>query len=109
VCVDTHTVEKEASLTDDPSLLEGQPEPPLTEPVAAPEIYVDGYQTSSMRAGVAKFTFFTMVHDPANNAMERRINLRLAASMPVLIGIHSAMGEFIEQVMTANEVRRRAN
>lgn len=73
-------------------------EPNIIEPVPAPEVFVDGYQTSSVLNGVAKFTFFTMAHDPVTGVMQRRIVLRLTAPLNVAAGIHEAMGQMLERV-----------
>lgn len=71
---------------------------PLTEPFPAPEIYVDGYQTSSIANGTAKFSFFTLSYDPATNRQTRRVCLRLTATLPVVMGIHAALGSLLEQL-----------
>lgn len=78
-------------MTDQPQ------EPELIEFTLAPEILVDGYASTIITAGVAKFAFFTLAQAP-NGQMQRRIVLRLAASLPILKGIHTAMGQLLEQV-----------
>lgn len=68
---------------------------PITEPVPAPEILVDGYQSTTVGNGVVKFTFFSLAHNPETNQQERRIVLRLSAALPVVMGIHQALGNLM--------------
>lgn len=74
-----------------------------TEPVPAPEIFVDGYVSQTVNNGVAKFTFFSLSHDPTQPASKRegRINLRLTMSVPSLMGVYEALGQLIEQMRLA--------
>ena len=78
-------------------------DPELTEPQPAPEIFVDGYQSTMVANGVVKFTFFSITHDPASDTHERRIVLRLSTSMPSVAGIHEALGQFLKQVAAQEE------
>lgn len=71
-------------------------EPKLTEPVPAPEIYTEGYSCIGMGPGVAKFAFFSVNHTSADLPPERRIVLRLVMPFGAVVGIHQALGDFIE-------------
>lgn len=73
-------------------------EPPVVEPAAAPEVFVDGYQSTLIANGNVKFTFFTMAHDLAKNAPERRIVLRLTAPIAAVAGMHQAIGQLLDQI-----------
>lgn len=73
-------------------------EAPLTETIPAPEILADGYASSTVVNGIVKFTFFSMAHDPASGMHHRRVVLRLALPLPVLMGVHQALGNLLEQM-----------
>lgn len=73
-------------------------EPPIVELSPAPEILVDGYATTMLANGIARFTFFTMGHDPATGETQRRVVLRLSASLPAVDGIQQAMAAMIDEV-----------
>lgn len=81
------------------------PEPPVTEPTPAPEIFVDGYQSFSMTGGVAKLTFFSLQHDPADDVQTRRIVLRLAVPLAVLDGMARGITGMIGQVVAEANAR----
>lgn len=70
----------------------------LVEPVPAPEIFVDGYQSTMIANGVVKFTFFSMGHNVITGQHERRIVMRMSAPLQAVVGIHEALGGFLEQV-----------
>ena len=80
-------------------------EPPITEPIAAPEIFIDGLQSWSVTNGVVKFTLFSMAHNPTqpNNVSERRIVLRLSTTAPAAAG----MGHVINQILEKLEEMRQ--
>ena len=80
-------------------------EPPVTEPTPAPEIFVDGYQSFSMTGGVAKLTFFSLQHDPADDVQTRRIVLRLAVPLAVLDGIARGVTQMIERIVAEANVQ----
>lgn len=71
---------------------------PLVEPVPAPEIFVDGYQSTMIANGVVKFTYFSMGHNVITGQNERRIVMRMSAPLQAVVGIHEALGRFLEQV-----------
>lgn len=82
---------------------------PVTEPVPAPEILVDGYLSTATANGVVKFTFFSMAHDPATNVTQRRVVLRLSASIPVVAGMEQAFTVLMaELTKSAQEARQHA-
>lgn len=72
-------------------------DPQIVEPIPAPEVFVDGYQSSVICNGVVKFTFFTLAHDALTGKMERRVVLRLSAPLPAVAGIHEAMGNLLTE------------
>lgn len=80
-----------------------EPEPPVTEPTPAPEIFVDGYASGAIAGGVAKFTFFSIAHDPATGQYERRIVLRLIAPLPVVAGVQEAFEQLLGQAQVEVE------
>ena len=77
------------------------PEPPLTEPTPAPEIFVDGMFSVSIVAGVAKMSFFSLEHDATSDVQNRRVVLRLVAPLPVTVGIHAGIGGVLEKVVAS--------
>ncbi len=81
-------------------------DPKAVELVPAPEILVDGYQTTAVINGVVKFTFFTIAHDPISNQMQRRIVLRLSAPLPAVAGMHQGMGNLLNEVMESAKTLR---
>ena len=85
------------------------PEPPLSEPAAAPEILVDGFSSSMVAGGVAKFTFFSMVAGASTGQPERRVVLRLSAPLVAVAGIHEALTRFLEEVAKAQRDQMGAN
>lgn len=72
--------------------------PEIVEPTPAPEIFVDGYQSTVICNGVVKFTFFTLAHDALTGQMKRRVVLRLSSPLPAVAGIHEAMGSLLTEV-----------
>lgn len=82
---------------------------PIVESPLAPEIFVDGYVSTATVNGVMKFTFFTVAHDPITNETQRRIVLRLAATVPVVGGIQEAMSRMLtDMYKAANEQAQAA-
>lgn len=75
-----------------------EPEMPIVEPTPAPEIFVDGYQSTMIANGVVKFTFFSMGHNVVTGQNERRIVMRMSAPLQAVVGIHEALGRLLEQV-----------
>jgi hypothetical protein len=82
---------------------------PVVELTPAPEIFVDGYVSTATVNGVMKVTFFTVAHDPVKNETQRRIVLRLCATIPVVGGIQQALGQALTQMYrAANEQQAEA-
>ena len=71
---------------------------PLVEPAPAPEIFVDGYQSTMVANGVIKFTFFSVGFDPVTQQRQRRIVLHLAAPITTVAGVHQAFGELLDSI-----------
>lgn len=67
--------------------------------IAAPEIYVDGYQGVSITpGGVAKINFYTTAFDPDTEKTSKVAALKLVASMQTLSAIHNALGQLFEKL-----------
>ena len=73
-------------------------EPPIAEPVAAPEIFADGHVSVAIGRGVSKFTFFSLAHGSQDHPTERRIVLRLTMPLPAILALHDALGNMIESM-----------
>lgn len=59
-------------------------EPPITEPVPAPEIFADGFACVSVTHGVARFVFYSLVNSGEGDRQERRIVARLTTPAGLL-------------------------
>lgn len=70
-------------------------DPPITEPMPAPEIFVEGFANASVRHGVAKFPFFSIVRTEAE---ERRVAAHLVMPIGTVLAVHEAFGNLIEQL-----------
>lgn len=82
---------------------------PLVELEPAPEIFVDGYQSSTLANGAAKLVFFSLAHNPGTDKNERRVVLRLTMPMPVILGIQRGLTSWIEDLQRqARDVERQA-
>lgn len=76
--------------------------PEIVEPTPAPEVFVDGYQSSTAGSGVAKFVFFSLRHNAKTGEMERHVVLHLVMPLVTLMGVHEANGNLIEQLRRAS-------
>lgn len=81
--------------------------PPITEPVPAPEVYVDGIAATSVGAGVVRLPFFSVAYTPPEQ-QERRIVLRLAIPIGAMIGAHQALGDLVAQLKAQGVLKEQA-
>ena len=78
-------------------------EPPLVEPVPAPEIFADGLVSLSGGQGVAKLAFSSTHLDPSTAQAYRLLNLRLTIPLPAIQGLHEALGRLLEEARNAQQ------
>ena len=78
--------------------MNAQQEPPVTEPVPAPEIFSEGYSCVGLGNGLAKFSFFSVTHIGEGQPPERRTVLRLTMPLGGVIGVHQALGNLIDSL-----------
>jgi len=76
--------------------------PTIVEHTPAPEVFIDGYQSSVICNGVVKFTCFSLAHDALTGKMERRVVLRISSPLQAVLGIYEAMGSLLDEVQRAS-------
>jgi hypothetical protein len=84
-------------------------EPPVTEPVPAPEIFAEGYISVGLGGGVAKFAFYSFAHGEPSTPPERRIVARLTMPLAGVVGMHAAMGKLIADLKASGQIMDTSN
>jgi hypothetical protein len=79
---------------------------PLEELEPAPEIYVDGFQGAVISNGVAKFSFFSLYHDPLSGQNKRRVVLHLACPVATVDGVQKAFAEIMTNLQQTGVILR---
>jgi hypothetical protein len=72
-----------------------------TEPSPAPEFFVEGFTCISGANGVAKMPFFSVMtthHPEGRSEAEQRVVVRLAIPFGAMVGMHDALGRFLDQL-----------
>ena len=82
-------------------------EPPLTEPIAAPEIFFEGVETADVQNGVVKLVCFSVINTK-KGVMERRVVARLTVPINTMLGLHSVTYGFVQMLKQQEEAERAA-
>ncbi len=90
-------------------MTESMKPPPPKEPVQAPEIFVDGYLSSTTISGMVKLSFFSQQHNVETGEQELRVVLRLTMPLGVAAGVHGALGAHLEQTQANMAEAARAS
>lgn len=96
---------------DSPVITDAVPQasPSPAEPVAAPEIFIDGYLSQTVVGGMVKIAFFSHRYNVESGQPEMRVVLRTVASLAVMVGIHQSLGALLADVEAKIAGAGRAN
>ena len=71
----------------------------------APTVYVDGYKGVQIKDSVAKINFFADHLNAESDTGYRKVNLRLAMSVAVLLQTHEALSQLVQQLKDAGLIQ----